>query len=197
MFDDSQWRVVDVPHDWSVEGGFAKDNSTGKAGGFLLAGVGWYRKDFSLGRDVARKRVFVDFDGVMANSDVWINGQHLGHRPNGYVSFEYELTPFVHAGENVLAVRCDNSLQPASRWYSGAGIYRHVRLVITNPLHVEHWGTFVSTPTVSADHAVVKVENRVVNEGVGAANIAVRTTIVDPAGKAVASQIASGQQIAA
>ena len=100
------------------------------------------------------RRVFVEFDGVMENSDVWINGFHLGHRPNGYVSFRYELTghaEFWRRHDNVLAVRADTSAQPASRWYAGAGIYRHVRLVVTDPVHLAQDGVFVSTPKVSAD----------------------------------------------
>src|SRR6266567_7963936 len=127
-FDDSAWRKLNVPHDWSIEGSFDEKNPTGGAGGFLPAGIGWYRKRFTLPADYARRQVFIDFDGVMANSDVWINGFHLGRRPYGYVSFRYELTDHLNFGNkaNVIAVRADNSGQPASRWYTGAGIYRHV-----------------------------------------------------------------------
>src|SRR5581483_5543944 len=135
-FNDSGWRTVNVPHDWSIEGPFDQKNPTGGAGGFLPAGVGWYRKHFALPASAARQRVFVEFDGVMANSDVWINGFHLGKRPYGYVSFRYELTGHLQSGptpSNILAVRADNSGQPASRWYTGAGIYRHVRLIVTDP----------------------------------------------------------------
>ncbi len=119
---------------------------SGQAGGFLPGGVGWYRKHIALTAAEAARHMFVDFDGVMANSDVWINGFHLGKRPYGYVSFRYELTGHVHAGDNVLAVRCDNSAQPASRCYAGAGIYRHARLVSKDAVHLEHWGTVVTTP---------------------------------------------------
>jgi len=127
--DDSAWRKLDLPHDWSIEGPFSSTNQTGCAGAFLPAGIGWYRKHFTLPDQPAQRRVFVAFDGVMANSDVWINGFHLGHRPTGYLRFEYELTGHLNFGgrENVLAVEADNSLQPASRWYAGAGIYRHVQ----------------------------------------------------------------------
>src|SRR6185436_15920021 len=166
-FNDSAWRKLDVPHDWSIEGPFDKDNPTRGSGGFLPSGVGWYRKHFTLAADSKNKRVFIDFDGVMANSDVWVNGFHLGKRPYGYVSFRYELTGHLSFGvdkPNVIAVRADNSGQPASRWYTGAGIYRHVRLVVTNPVHIENWGTFVTTPQVSADHATVRVETEVVNQ---------------------------------
>src|SRR5262245_55692283 len=131
-FNDSEWRKLDVPHDWSIEGPFDEKNPAGGAGGFLPTGIGWYRKHFKLPADYSHKRIFIDFDGVMANSDVWINGFHLGKRPYGYVSFRYELTEHLIFGDtktNVLAVHADNSAQPASRWYAGAGIYRHVRLV--------------------------------------------------------------------
>ena len=129
QFDDNAWRQVNVPHDWSIAGPFAETNLTGGAGGFLPSGVAWYRKHFSLPEKDKSRCVFIDFDGVMANSDVWINGFHLGHRPFGYVSFNYELTGHLNfGGDNVLVVRVDTSAQPASRWYTGAGIYRHVRL---------------------------------------------------------------------
>jgi beta-galactosidase len=158
---------VDVPHDWSIEGPFAAKNPTGGAGGFLPAGVGWYRKHFTLTREQERRLIFVEFDGVMANSDVWINGVHLGKRPYGYVSFEYELTKHLVIGKdktNVLAVRVDNSGQPASRWYTGAGIYRHVRLRALNPVHFAKWGTYITTPRVAAVEAVVRVQGRIVNQ---------------------------------
>src|SRR6185369_1837353 len=118
-FDDGSWRTLNVPHDWSIEGSFAETNRTGGAGGFLPAGIGWYRKHFNLPADYAQRRVFVDFDGVMANSEAWINGFYLGKRPSGYVSFRYELTGHLKFGlgkTNLLAVRADNSAQPASRW---------------------------------------------------------------------------------
>lgn len=165
-FDDSAWRRLDVPHDWSIEGPFSQTNATGPGGGFLPAGIGWYRKHFALPAEYAAHRVFIEFDGVMANSDVWINGYHLGHRPYGYVSFGYELTSYLKFGAatNVLAVRVDNSGQPASRWYTGAGIYRHVRLVVTRPVHIDRWGVFILTPEVSPDRATVEVRATVVNK---------------------------------
>ncbi|HEY6914105.1 MAG TPA: sugar-binding domain-containing protein, partial [Paludibacter sp.] len=134
-FDDSQWRKLDVPHDWSIEGPYDMTNPTGRGGGYLPAGIGWYRKSFILNESEAQKKFFIEFDGVMANSDVWINGFHLGKRPYGYIGFSYDLTDHLKFGKNesnVIAVRADNSIQPASRYYTGAGIYRHVRLVTTN-----------------------------------------------------------------
>lgn len=166
-FQDAPWRSVNLPHDWSIEGPFDQSNPTGHAGAYLPAGVGWYRKHFSVPADYATRRVFIDFDGIMANSDVWINGTHLGHRPYGYVSFRYELTRHLKFGAdrpNILAVRADNSAQPASRWYAGAGIYRHVRLIITDSIHLDHWATSVTTPAVSASAATVHLRSTVVNQ---------------------------------
>jgi len=184
-FDDSSWRKLDVPHDWSIEGPFDKDNPTRGSGGFLPAGIGWYRKHFTLPTNDANRRVFIEFDGVMANSDVWINGFHLGRRPYGYVSFSYELTGHLNSEgkPNVLAVRADNSGQPASRWYSGAGIYRHVRLVVTNPVHVVQWGTFVTTPKIDDQQASVHVSSKVINQADNARVVSIQTRIIGPAGE--------------
>ena len=120
-FDDSRWRTVQLPHDWSIEGEFDEKAATGGGGGYLPTGVGWYRKHFVLPKTALGKSVWVEFEGVYQNSDVWINDHHLGHYPNGYMSFYYDLSPFIHAGANILSVRVDNSLQPNSRWYSGSG----------------------------------------------------------------------------
>ena len=183
-FDDGNWRKLDVPHDWSIEGPFDQKNPTGAAGGFLPAGKGWYRKHFTVSESHARRREFIDFDGVMANSDVWINGVHLGRRPYGYVSFRYELTGHLNFGKtpNVIAVRVDNSGQPASRWYAGAGIYRHVRLTITDAVHLDHWGTFVTTPEVSADRATVAVQSTVVNQSAATHKALLQITVLGPDG---------------
>jgi beta-galactosidase len=163
-FDDSTWQKLDVPHDWSIAGPFSETNKTGGAGGFLPSGGGWYRKHFTLPETDSGKSISIEFDGVMQNSDVWINGFHLGHRPNGCVSFSYELTGHLNfGGDNILAVRADTSAQPASRWYSGAGIYRHVRLVVTDPIHFLQNGIFISTPQVSETNAMVKIEAAVTN----------------------------------
>lgn len=197
-FDDSAWRKLDVPHDWSIEGPFDKDNPTRGSGGFLPAGIGWYRKQFTLPTNDANQRVFIEFDGVMANSDVWINGFHLGQRPYGYVSFAYELTEHLNFGgkPNVVAVRADNSGQPASRWYSGAGIYRHVRLVITSPVHVMQWGNFVTTPTITAQQASVRVVSKVINQSDKARLISLQTEVVAPSGEVATRNETKSQTIA-
>ena len=186
-FDDAAWRSLSLPHDWSIEGPFDQNAPAGGAGAFLPTGIGWYRKRFNLPETDSRRRVFVDFDGVMANSDVWVNGFHLGKRPNGYVSFRYDLTGHIHFGPNqpnLLAVRADTSLQPASRWYAGSGIYRHVRLVLTDSVHLGHWATFVTTPQISPDRAIVHVQSAVVNDAATPRPVAVQFSLLAPDGRA-------------
>ena len=149
-YNDSFWRRLDVPHDWAIEGDFYAGNPSGAGGGALPGGIGWYRKSFFL--PAGRENVFLEFDGVYMNSTVYVNGQEVGFRPYGYSSFEYDITPFVHEGQNVVAVRVDNSDQPNSRWYSGCGIYRHVWLTRTNPIHVKHWGVYIHDGKVEVDY---------------------------------------------
>jgi beta-galactosidase len=197
LFNDSAWRKLNVPHDWSIEGPFDKDSLTRGSGGFLPSGVGWYRKHFTLPSGSQNRRVFIDFDGVMANSDVWINGFHLGKRPYGYVSFRYELTDHLNlGGDNVLAVRADTSAQPASRWYAGAGIYRHTRLVITEPVHFENWSTFITTRHIEAYTAKILVRTTVVNQSNTQRNVALEITLVDANGRAQKAPTTSSQNIA-
>ncbi|HSE33670.1 MAG TPA: glycoside hydrolase family 2 TIM barrel-domain containing protein [Pyrinomonadaceae bacterium] len=183
-FDDSGWRKVDVPHDWSIEGPVDQKNPTGPGGGFMPSGVSWYRKHFILSSEAQNQLVFIEFDGVMSNSDVWINGVHLGSRPYGYVGFSYELTKHLNLGkDNVLAVRTDTSKQPASRWYTGAGIYRHVRLVTKNAVHIPQWGTFVTTPRISSKEAVVRVDCEVTNQSKTPQRASLQIVLIDPLGK--------------
>lgn len=204
-FADTAWRKLNVPHDWSIEGPFDQQAKTRGSGAFLPSGVAWYRKHFSLPPAYSSRRVFIEFDGVMQNSDVWINGQLLGHRPYGYVSFRYELTDKLNFGDNatnVLSVRADTLAQPASRWYSGAGIYRHVRLIVTDGVHLDQWATFVTTPNnvitpESASSAVVRVQTSVLNQSAAARDVALRITLIDPTGKIVATGDTSAQSVAA
>jgi len=187
-FDDSKWQKLDVPHDWSIEGNYDQANPTGRGGGYLPAGIGWYRKSFTVKAVDANRKFFIEFDGVMANSDVWINGFHLGKRPYGYISFSYELTGHLKFGKgetNILAVRADNSVQPASRYYTGAGIYRHVRLVIANPVHINQWGVYISTAQVSDKKATLNLQTKVNNESSASNAVMLETTILDPSGKRV------------
>jgi beta-galactosidase len=189
-FDDASWRKLDVPHDWSIESAPAQTNPAGGAGAFFPNGIGWYRKHFTLPDEDAQKHFFIDFDGIMANSDVWINGFHLGNRPYGYISLHYELTGHLNFGAgktNVLAVRANLEQQPASRFYTGSGIVRHVRLVKSDAVHFEHDSVFISTPDVTANRATVRVKCTVVNQSDKARNIAVITTFTGPDGKPVES----------
>lgn len=184
--DDAAWRTLSVPHDWSIEGPYSRDNTTGRGGGYLPSGIGWYRKSFTIPKAHADKKVFIEFDGIMANSDVWINGNLLGHRPNGYIGFRYDLTPYLLAGKpNVIAVRADNSVQPASRWYTGGGIYRHVRLIAANPVHVAQWGVFVTAKDVSDKSAALSIKTSIENESSFDQIITLETKILGPKGKAV------------
>jgi beta-galactosidase len=186
--DEKGWRALDLPHDWSIEGPYDKKNPARASGAFLPCGIGWYRKSFQLPEGTKGKLVFIEFDGVYMNSEVWINGHLLGKRPNGYIGFEYNLTPFLNfKGNNVIAVRADNSLQPGSRWYSGSGIYRHVWLKTTDQVHVAHWGTQVSTPKISPDKAQVAVISTIRNQRDTAEKVLVKQTILNSEGKSVAS----------
>jgi beta-galactosidase len=185
-FDDQSWQTLDVPHDWSIDGPFDKANPTGGAGAFLPTGIGWYRKHFSLAPADKGHRIFVDFDGVMANSTVYLNGHGLGRRPYGYVAFRYDLTDHLvpGGGDNVLCVRVDNARQPASRWYAGAGINRHVRLVIADPVHLDHHATFITTPTVAPNAATVRVQTTVVNDSDAPREVTVQASVHGPPGSA-------------
>lgn len=162
-FNDSNWRSVDLPHDWSVEGEFDANNPAGGMGAFLPCGIGWYRKSFVIPDSMKTKRVVIQFDGIYMNSKVYINGHYLGQYPYGYSTFQYDLTEHIQFGKpNLMAVRVDNSLQPSSRWYSGSGIYRNVWLIATNPVHFDNYsGVFVSFPEVSKENATVKVQYKI------------------------------------
>lgn len=195
-FDDGAWQQVSVPHDWAIAGPFDKTNKSGGPGAFLPGGVSFYRRRVSLTAGDAGKRIFVEFDGVMAHSRVWWNGRLLGERPNGYVSFGYEVTEGAKfGGDNVLVVRTDTSQQPASRWYEGAGIYRKVRLVVEDPLHVARWGTFVTTPEVSAASAQVRVQVTVANQSMKDAATRVEVRLIAPDGKVAAIANSSVQTV--
>jgi beta-galactosidase len=188
-FDDSAWKSVTLPHDWSIAGPPKEDAPSRGAGAFMPTGVGWYRRTFTVpdadATPTAERRTFIVFDGVMANSDVYLNGALLGHRPYGYVSFEYELTPHLQPGTNVIAVRVDDSQQPASRWYPGAGINRQVRLITTGDAHIVPWGTFVTTPEISAAGATIHITTTVTNESAAPVNLSLRVRITGPNGAPV------------
>ncbi len=187
QLDDSQWRTLDLPHDWSIEGEFSEKNPATPGGGALPGGTGWYRKTFTLPLSDKNKSIFVEFDGVYRNSEVWINGHYLGRRPYGYISFQYELSAHLSFGSqrNVIAVRVDNSQQPNSRWYSGSGIYRHVWLTTINNVSVDHWGTYIATPQVSEASATVDIKTKIRNDLQNSQPITLRTIIYDSSGREV------------
>lgn len=186
-FNDSNWRTLNLPHDWSIEGEFKEDAATKGNGGYLPTGIGWYRKIISVPENIKKKEVWIEFDGVYMNSDVWINGHLLGRHPYGYTGFSYNLTPFLKKGDNILAVKVDNSLQPNSRWYSGSGIYRHVWLTVTNPLHIVQWGTCITTPTVDSTLAIVSIRTSVENDLPIKKEVVLKSVIQDESGKGIAT----------
>ena len=182
-FNDHSWRTVTVPHDWSIEGAPTEKNSTGSGGGYYPAGAGWYRKTFTAPAIWKSKRVSLEFDGVSSDATVYLNGQKLGFHPYAYTSFRFDVTSQLKlSATNVLAVRVDNSMQPNSRWYSGSGIYRHVRVVVTEPVHVAPWGVFVSTVEASAASARVVIKTQLQNDATEAGEVTVKTLLVDPSG---------------
>jgi beta-galactosidase len=196
-FDDSKWRVLDVPHDWSIELPYDPQMPGGASVGYLPGGIGWYRKAFTLPESDKGKEIAIDFDGVYMDSQVWINGHLLGQRPNGYVGFRYDLTPYLKYGSepNHIAVRAN--VEPSgSRWYPGAGIYRHVWLVKMNPIHVAHWGTAVTTPEVTKEKATVRLRTEVENKSGEPSEVKLTSVILDQKGNEVA-KAESSQRIAA
>ena len=189
---DLSWRKLNLPHDWAIEGDFSPNNPSGAGGGALPGGIGWYRKHFSVNPKDKYDRYTITFDGVYMNSTVYINGHKLGTRPYGYSTFEYDLTPYINKkGDNVIAVKVDNSDQPNSRWYSGCGIYRHVWLNKTlKSAYIPQWGQYVST-TPQGD---VKIQVEYVLNGKGKEKVLVRNMVLDAAGKVVAKSQGSVEQ---
>ena len=187
-YNDTHWRILDLPHDWAIEGDFYAGNPSGAGGGALPGGIGWYRKHLSLDCEaVPGNRYFIEFDGVYMNSTVYVNGQEVGHRPYGYSSFEYDITKYLKQGDNVIAVRVDNSDQPNSRWYSGCGIYRHVWFTQTNHVHVKHWGVHVET---DAKTGQVKVEVELAKyPAINIHRPTIKNTVFDANGKEVGLKV--------
>ena len=186
-FQDSGWRTVDLPHDWSIEQAPSEKNATGSGGGYFPAGIGWYRRTFTAPASWKGKQVSVEFDGVASNATVFLNGKKLGIHPYAYTSFRFDLTPGLDFSKaNVIAVRVDCSQQPSSRWYTGSGIYRHVRILVTEPVHVAPWGVFVSTPEATDANATVVVRTQLENGTGKPAQASVRTTLLSATGEPVA-----------
>src|SRR6476660_195727 len=191
---DNDWRIVELPHDWSIEdlpnqgdpviGPFTTKSIGATATGYTVGGTAWYRKYFTL-NNVANKKVTIYFDGVYMNSDVWVNEHHLGNHPYGYTAFYYDLTPYLKQnGENILAVRVRNEGRN-SRWYSGSGIYRHVWLTVTNPVHIDQWGIYITTPKVSETSATINIQTAIIKDDQNTQPLKLRTLILDAKDKVV------------
>jgi beta-galactosidase len=197
-YNDKDWRTLNLPHDWSIEGPYDSLCPNGFNEGYLPDGIGWYRKTFKLPESLKDRKVTIEFDGVYMNSDVWLNGHHLGNHVYGWTAFNYDLTTYLYYGsnENIIAVKVDNSKKSFAWWYTGSGIYRHVNLLITNRTHIDYWGTFVTTPNVSKKLATVNVRTKVVNENEDSRQLELFTYILDNSGKKVDS-ISTGIEIAA
>lgn len=183
--DDKRWKTVDLPHDWSVKGQLSP--TLASATGYLPGGIGWYRKTINVPQSKQGEKVYLYFEGVYNRSEVFINGQSLGKRPNGYVSFMYDATPYIKYGEdNVIAVRADHSQSADSRWYTGSGIYRNVWMVYANPLHIAQWGVFAYPKSVTKKQAVVSVSVEMDNSTVKDANLTITNQLLSADGKVVA-----------
>ncbi|WP_121811155.1 sugar-binding domain-containing protein [Mucilaginibacter kameinonensis] len=183
---ETEWKTLDLPHDWSIEGPFSDEWAS--ATGYLPGGIGWYKKTFNGNAAWKGKQVYVYFDGVYKNSEVWINGHSLGKRPNGFISFQYELSKYLNlTGKNTIAVRVDHSEFADSRWYTGSGIYRNVYLLVKDPVHIAPWDVAFTTPDVSVDKATVKVKVSVTNSNATNAAVLVKVNLFDGKGKSAAA----------
>ena len=202
-FDDSQWRSLNLPHDWGVEGPFRQEYP-GETGKLPWWGIGWYRKHLSVPTADAGKEIYLDVDGAMSHATVWLNGQFVGGWPYGYASWRVDLTPFLKFGaDNVIAIRLDNPAN-ASRWYPGGGIYRNVWLVKTETVHVGHWGTYVTKDNapIKMDAARMNLQVSVDNDTANDVVVSLRNEIFklgtdNKAGKAVSSQVTPDVKVAA
>jgi len=196
-FDDSGWRIADLPHDWSIEdlpgkipdsiiSPFSKTSISRKGTGYTVGGTAWYRKEFTTDRKDKDKIVYIQFDGVYMNSDVWVNGKNVGNHPYGYTSFFYDITPYLNmAGQpNIVAVQVKNEGENA-RWYSGSGIYRHTWLILVNPTHIGMWGVYVKTPSLTEKSADINITTTLVNSGKKNSPVTVQVQIIDPSGQMV------------
>jgi len=198
-FDDRQWRLLNLPHDWGVEGPFQLDYP-GETGKLPWWGIAWYRHHLDVPNSDAGKKIYLDVDGAMSYATIWVNGKLVGGWPYGYASWRVELTPYLNfGGDNVVAIRLDNP-PDSSRWYPGGGIYRNVWLVKTAPVHLAHWGTFVTTPEVSASAATVKCQVSLDNDSDAAAVVMLKNEIFELTasggkGKSIASLAIDGLKI--
>lgn len=187
--DDSGWRILSLPHDWAIEGNFSEDNPSGTGGGALPGGIGWYRKHFTLERPEEPEKIYIDFDGAYMNSSVYVNGHYLGTRPYGYAPFSYDITPYInYDGDNIVAVKVDNSDQPNSRWYSGCGIYRNVWLRRLARIHIPLWGQSINA-TVDDGKGKLDIITEVENSSQESTAVTLSIEVTDKEGKTVGSSL--------
>lgn len=185
-FDDSGWRALHLPHDWSIEDSVKRDNPSGEAGGFFSGGIGWYRKHLMVPKEYKDKTLQLTFDGIYMNSDIYVNGTRVGGRSNGYITQHYDVTNYLRPGrENIIAVKVDNSVQPFDRWYTGCGIYRHVWLTVTDKLHFTLDGISITTPEITKHYATVSINQEVINKSAVARTFVVRSEILTPEGQVI------------
>lgn len=183
----SDWRQVTLPHDWSIEQPRQVGNPSGNSGGYFTMGRGDYRKTIDAPEAWQGKKVFIEFEGVYMNAEIWLDEHFITRHPYGYTSFKVDLTSYLKLGQpNVLKVRVDNAAQLNSRWYSGSGIYRPVWLMVAQPVHIDHWGIYVTTPEISSGAALVRIRTTIVNESGQPAEVSICSRIIDPLGKQVA-----------
>ncbi len=184
-WDDSNWKKLDVPHDWAFEKGVSKNGAQSDKGGYFDGGIGWYRKVFDVPAEWDKKRILIEFDGVYMNSEVWINGHYLGKRPYGYISFRYELSEFLKPRKNTIAIRVDNSQEPSARWYHPCGIYAPVRLIVTNQQFIVPKGVYVIQSKVDSAHANLKIETTLENRTNSKLGVIIETSILNSSGELI------------
>lgn len=197
-FNDASWRNLNLPHDFGIENSYNPSSPATSEGGFLDGGIAWYRKSFSLPNNYNGKSISITFDGSFMNTEVWINNHYLGIRPYGFITFQYDITPYLNFGSttNVIAVKVNN-IQKSCRWYSGSGIYRNVWLNVLDPVHVSFCGSAVTTPSVSTSSASVNIKTDVQNQSLAAQNVTLLSNVIDNTGVIVASGNASSSSISA
>ncbi|WP_044209430.1 sugar-binding domain-containing protein [Flammeovirga sp. OC4] len=195
-FDDQAWKTINVPHDWSFNKGVRDGGDQKQGGGYHDGGIGWYRKTINVKKASLSNVHYINFDGVYMNSEVWVNGNHLGKRPYGYISFRYEISKYLVEGENTIAVRVDNSLEPSARWYHPCGIYASVTLIAVNPTHISPNGIFITTPKISEKKGVVNAEVALSSMGKLPKKSILKTTVYSAQGKVLATAEQNVQEVA-
>ena len=187
-YDEINWETLNVPHDWAFQNGIRREGAQNQGGGYHDGGVGWYRKTIQVNKKTLNKTVYLEFEGVYMNSEVWINGNFLGKRPYGYISFRYDVSKYLKKGDNTIAVRVDNSLEPSARWYHPCGIYAPVKLIEVDPTHLAPNGIFITTPEINASTAQVDIELKPIVTKKPVENFQIMTSIKAPNGQVLKTE---------